>query len=534
MKEAAELPTEDFLRSAIHAYLMPFCLAVDPTYNVNWHLEIIAEELEKALKNLMEHDISTNIIIEMPPRHGKSDIATQKFPAWALGKYPDIPIIVTSYAADLAEGFGLKTRDMLELEEYQLHFETRLRADVKARARWLTLKRGPADEEGEYDMVPAQGSYTAVGIGGTITGRGFKIGIVDDPHKNREEAESVVMREKVYDWYRSTFRTRQEGSALKIVIMQRWHMQDLVGLLLKQEEEDLAAGETEVDRWKVIRFPAIADENEQYRKKGEALWPWKFDLSKLNKTRVALGTYDWSALYQQRPVPSERQEFKEGWFQYYEPEELVGKTIETKVTVDLAIGEKLKDDESSLVPVSKIEKKPYWYVRPIETGHFDPGEVIKRLFKIVKLYRADVGLEVVQYQKALKYFITEKMRELEFYFNVYELRANQTTAKEARIRGLIPLMEAGVIKFLRGAPSEKLRRQMLEFPQGEHDDELDALASHLEMWGTTDFDQVTATPRRDPEPISNLQGTLEPTVNGEPEGDGVFDDVDIATMKKKK
>lgn len=540
MKTKDEIPTEDFLRAAVHEYLIPFGLAIDPVYNVNWHLEIIAEKLEKALEDLVERDISSNIIIEMPPRHGKSDIATQKFPAWALGKHPDLPIIVTSYAQDLAEGFGLKTRDILELEEYQMHFDTRLRADVKARARWLTMKRGETDEDGDEVLVPALGSYTAVGIGGTITGRGFKIGIIDDPFKNREEAESETIREKVWDWYKSTFRTRQEGSALKLVIMQRWHMQDLVGKLLKQEQEDLDAGEVEVDRWIVIRFPAIAEHNEKFRKKGEALWPWKFDLPKLQKTKNALGTYDWEALYQQNPRPSDKQEFKEEWFQYYEPDELLGKTIDTAVTVDLAIGEKVKDDETCVFPVSKIQRKPEWYLRPPETGHFDPGETIKKIFSAVKTYRAIVGLEVVQYQKALKYFITEKQREKEFYFNIHELKANQSTAKEARIRGLIPLFKAGVIKMLRGPAHEKLRRQLLAFPQGDHDDEIDALASQLEMWGTTDFEETEEQKNNRPpaprqQPISDLQGTAEPRVNSsEPEGDGVLDDIDVGTMKPKK
>lgn len=535
-----DVPTEDFLRSAIHEYLLPFCLAVDPVYQVNWHLEEIARRLEKALKDLVERDISTNIIIEMPPRHGKSDIATQKFPAWALGKHPDLPVMVSSYASELAEGFGLKTRDMLELEEYQAHFETRLRPDVQARARWLTLKRGPIDSEGEFEMVPALGSYTAVGIGGTITGRGYKIGIIDDPHKNRKEAESVVMREGVWNWYKSTFRTRQEGSALKIVIMQRWHIYDLVGMLLKQEKEDRDAGEPEYDHWEVIRFPAIAEQDEKYRKKGEALWPWKFDIKKLQKTRAALGPYDFSALYQQRPIPSEKQEFKEEWIKYYEPHDLTGRTLETKATVDLAIGEKQKDDETSIVPVSKEVGEPYWYVRPTETGHFDPGQTIDKIFSTVKMYRSPVGLEVVQYQKALKYFIEEKQREKEFYFDVYPLKKNQDTSKETRIRGLIPLMKAGVIKFLKGT-HQKLINQMLEFPQGEHDDELDALASQLEMWGTTAYEEgAEAKSKRKPaeptRPISELQGTIEPQVNqgSEPEGDGVLDDMDIGTMQPKK
>lgn len=515
-------------------------MAVDPAWNANWHHELIATRLEKALEDLMVHNLSTNLIIQVPPRHGKSDQVSQKFPAWALGKYPDIPIALASYSSDLAEDFGLKTRDLMELEEYQAHFDTRLRPDSKAKARWLTMKRGPEEEEGEYEMVPAKGSFSAVGIGGALTGRGFKIGIVDDPLKNRKEADSETIRATLWGWYKSTFRTRQEGAAIKIIVNTRWHLGDLAGLVIKQEAEDIEADipESEIDHWEVISFPAIAEINEKpYRLKGEPLWPAKFDIPSLMKTKNALGPYEWESLYQQNPIPSEKQEFKEEWLKEFVEDDIKGKELEYRTTVDLNVGEDDKDDEGVVITVAKERTKPDWWIVEIDSGHWDPGETIKKIFKHVKKYRSHVGVEAVAYQRALKYFILERQRDEEFYFNVYLLKHNNKTSKNERIRGLIPLYDAGVIHQRK--TQEKLKRQLLAFPQGEHDDHPDALASQLEMWSTTEFEEQeerrAARPAPAPAaPISDLQGTQEPTVNGEAENDGVLDEMDIGTMQPKK
>lgn len=524
------LQQDQFVKAAVNKYLLPFCVAVDPTYQINWHHEVIADRLEKALDDLMVHNKSTCLILEIPPRHGKSDIASQKFPAWALGKYPDIPVIVTSYAASLAETFGQKTRDLMEMEEYQVHFDTRLRPDSKAKGKWLVQKPGKPNEEGDAELENTKnGGYTATGVGGAITGKGFKIGIIDDPFKNREEADSETIREKIRDWYKSTFRTRQEGAAIKIVIMARWNQQDLIGYLLEKQEEDIAAGETELDIWEVIRFPAIAEKNEKFRKKGEALWPEKFTIGQLNVTRNTLGPYDFEALYQQNPIPSDRQEFKSEWFSYYESTDLKDKVLEYMTTVDLAIGESNKDDETVVMTCGKEKDKPEIYVMKVTAGHFDPGQTIDHIFDHVKIFKSVVGLETVQYQKALKYFITERQRKDEFYFNVYELKKNQGTSKDIRIRGLIPLFSAKIIKFIK-LVHQKLENQLLSFPQGKYDDWADTLASQLEMWSGTLFPSKNEH-KQQHQQVSDLQGTIEPTVEGgEDMDDGVLSDTDISKM----
>lgn len=210
------------------------------------------------------------------PTHN-SELATKKFPAWLLGKHPEWPIIVASYSADLAVEFGRGTREIMQSSAYQSIFDTRLKPDTQAKGNWMT-------EQG--------GGYLAAGAGGAITGKGFRVGIIDDIFKNREEADSETIRDSRWDWYRSTFYTRQEGHSAIIVIGTRWHMDDLIGRLLEKEKKDKANGEENYDQWTVIEFPAIATEDEEFRKKGESLWPEKFSIEKLRKTESALGPYE--------------------------------------------------------------------------------------------------------------------------------------------------------------------------------------------------------------------------------------------------
>jgi predicted phage terminase large subunit-like protein len=449
-------------KEAAARYLVPFCIATDPKYQVNWHHELIALKLEEALEKAV-HNEKARIILELPPRHGKSEEATIKFPAWALGKYPDLPIIVSSYSSELSQDFGLKTRDLVSSENYQAIFKVRLRADSKAKGKWITSDGG---------------SYTATGVGGAITGRGFKVGIIDDPIKNREEAESITYRNKVWSWYTSTFYTRQEGQGAIIVILTRWHTDDLVGRLLEKQEADEKAGLTEFDQWEVVRFPAVADTQEQYRNIGDPLWPEKFNSAALENIKNTVGIYDWVALYQQDPIATETQEFKKEWFRNFEEADLQGKQLIYTTTIDPAVGEGKEADNSVVRTVGKELDKPNWYLIEESAGKMDPLQLIDAVFYHYEKYRSSVFLETVAYQKALKYFITEEQKKRQVYFSINELKKNNEQSKEVRIRGLIPLYKAGVI-FHRRSDYE-LEKELLQFPKGKHDDRIDALASQLE------------------------------------------------------
>lgn len=458
------------LKRAATNQLINFCEIVDEKYEANWHHEVIAAALQKAWEDV-KRGKSRRIIIELPPRNGKSNLATLLFPAWVLGKNPDIPIIVTSYAAELSEDFGRKTRDIMNSDAYRAIFETRLRDDSKAKGKWLTKENG---------------GYTAAGVGGPITGKGFKIGIVDDPFKNREEAESELMREKVWDWWTSTFYTRQEGVSLIVVIMTRWHTDDLVARLEAQENELRASGEKHFDEWEFITFPAIAEDDEEHRKAGEALWPKKFNLEQLTKIQNSIGVYDWSSLYQQHPVPAGQQEFDSDWFQTYDPVELRGMHLDYYTLIDPAVGEGEESDNSVVLTIAKQRNGPNWYRIEEAAGHMNPIQLIDAIFFHQKKYRSKVWLETIAYQKALKYFMIEEQKKRNQYFLVNELRLNYAKSKASRVRGLIPLYGARVIYHRRD--DEAYERELMEFPFGKRDDRIDCMASGLEAVAHTDYD----------------------------------------------
>jgi len=445
---------------------LEYSMAVDPRYKSSWFHEVLTSKLQDAYERLMQGE-KVRIILEVPPRHGKSECATIKFPSWVLGMSPNIPIIVCSYSADLAEDFGRKTRDIIADQNYKAIFDTRLRDDIAARGKWLTTKGG---------------GYTATGVGGAITGRGFSLGIVDDPIKNRQDADSQVIRDMVWSWWKSTFYTRQEGGkAAIVVIMTRWHMDDLVGRLLKQEEESRASSlpEDEYDHWEVIKFPALAEEDEEFRKAGEALWPEKFSVTDLNNIRNNIDVLDWSALYQQNPILAENADFKQAWFRYFEEQDINGLSLVYTTTIDPAVSQKKSADNSSVITVGKDTTTGRIYVIEETTGRFDPLQLIDVIFYHQIKYRGEIWGEAVAYQAALKYFLEEEMRKRKIFFTFNEFTRKSTVAKEQRIRGLIPLYRTGMIYHRRS--QTELERELLQFPKGRRDDCIDALSSHLEI-----------------------------------------------------
>jgi predicted phage terminase large subunit-like protein len=233
------------------------------------------------------------VIVQMPPRHGKSEFVSGYFPSWYLGLYPDRKVVLASYESDLAGTWGQRNRELLEAYGPDV-FGVRVRQDSRAKANWhLSRRRG--------------GMFTT-GIGGPLTGKGAHVAIIDDPVKNDREALSPTFRNRAKEWYRSTLRTRMEPTGAIIVIQTRWHEDDLAGWLQTEFPED----------WLVISLPAIADEDETIylpddpetpawtRKAGEPLWPWRFTLADLHSTMKDLGGLEghwWLALYQQRPTP---------------------------------------------------------------------------------------------------------------------------------------------------------------------------------------------------------------------------------------
>ena len=211
--------------------LLKFTEYTNPDYQAAGHHQQIAEALEKVERGEIDR-----LMIFMPPRHGKSELASRRFPSWYLGKNPSKQIIAASYNSDLASDFGREVRDIVKSPEYHNIFDVSLAEDSRAVNRWHTNHKGV---------------YIAAGVGTAITGRGAHVALIDDPFKDRQEADSETTREGVWKWYTSTLRTRLMPGGAIVLIQTRWHEDDLAGRLLKQQK----------DRWTIIELPAIANED---------------------------------------------------------------------------------------------------------------------------------------------------------------------------------------------------------------------------------------------------------------------------------
>lgn len=236
---------------------------------------------------------SPRLLIAAPPRHGKSQVVSRAFPVWHLGNNPSHEIVVASYGQELANDMSRDARAIRDLV---------LEAPGLA---WPHLAAG--DKDGiEYWRTLQGGSYKAVGAGGPLTGRGCHICILDDLIKNSEEADSETIRKSRWDWYRTTAYTRLHPGGGVLMMATRWNAGDPSGLALDQ----LAAGE---EAWRVVSYPAVAEEDESHRRAGEALHPERYNLDALNQIRTVLGPRGWAALYQQRPSPEAGGTFQRAW-----------------------------------------------------------------------------------------------------------------------------------------------------------------------------------------------------------------------------
>lgn len=267
---------------AIQESLTAYAIAQQEDYQVAPHHRLIARKLEAVARGEVKR-----LMIFMPPRHGKSRLASEFFPAWFLGRNPKQQVIACTYAQELANDFGRKVRNQLQDPLFQAIFpESGLREDSKSASRFHTSEGGV---------------YFAVGAGGPITGRGAHVLLIDDPIKNSEEADSETHRRKLKDWYASVAYTRLMPGGAVVVIQTRWHEDDLAGWLLREHAHE---------GWEVLSLPAISEED-------QPLWPEAFPLERLQAIKRAVGSRVWEALYQQRPSPAEGGLIKRGWWKYY-------------------------------------------------------------------------------------------------------------------------------------------------------------------------------------------------------------------------
>lgn len=285
--------------------LLGFILYTFKDYKAGWVHEEICQKLDDFLE-AVKHKESPRLMLTMPPRSGKTEIVSRRFPAYVFGRYPDTSIIATSYSADLASRNNRDVQKVMDDIEYSKLFPSSslYGKNIRSVSQGTYLRNSDI-----FEVVGHKGVYKSAGIGGGITGMGGDILIVDDVFKDRSEADSPTIRNKVYNWYTSTLYTRLSPGGGILIIMTRWHSDDLCGRLLEKDKD--------AKNWEVIEYPAIATHDEKHRKQGEALHPERYSLNELLQIKSDIGSRDWEALYQQKPTVDGGTVFKNEWFKYW-------------------------------------------------------------------------------------------------------------------------------------------------------------------------------------------------------------------------
>lgn len=470
--------------------LVYFTKTMKPDYTPGWVHQDICRRLEKFMRDV-ENGLSPRLMIFMPPRAGKSQLASDMFPSWILGHHPEWPIIASSYAQSLPLEFSRSIRDRLADPEYNAVFpDTKLRLDAKGVEAWKTTKGG---------------GYVAAGIGTGITGKGFMVGIVDDPIKDDEEAQSEVIRDGAFKWYQSTFRTRAAPGAGILFINTRWHFDDPAGRLLNADEELKKVGVPDYERenWEVVSYAAIAEHDEHLmrdgtiqqgqpedetailrtlRKKGEALHPERYPISALKKIRNTFSPSMWNALYQQQPSPEDGDFFRKDDFRYRWLDPAYRPLCRIFVTADYAIGLKQRND-FTVVAAWALDSNDDLYLLDIRRGRWKTQEIAKTIADMVEIHKAEVFAgEQGQLHHAIWPDIKRELEERRLYPSVDETLV-PIQDKPTRARPLQGRSQRHKLYFSYDAGERPeifdiVEREMLQFPNGTHDDIVDCMA-----WG---------------------------------------------------
>lgn len=434
--------------------LLSFISVTYKDYKIGWVHQEICQTLDNFLKDLIAGK-RPRLIITMPPRSGKSEIVSRRFPAYFLGKYPDLSIISVSYSASLAEDFSRDVQRIIDSDEYKKIFPNTKLSDKKDK----NYKR----TSDFFEIVDHKGVYCSAGVGGSITGKGCDILIIDDPIKNRQEANSETVRKKIYDWYSSTAYTRLSPIGGVIMMCTRWHLDDLIGKVLSDKNQK---------PFHVISYPAIAEHDEPHRKKGEALHPERFSLEILNEIKSTLSTADWLSLYQQKPVPEGGAIFETSKIRYY-------------------------DESSEPKRFDQIVGSWDMTFKENKTSDFVVGQLWGR--KGADFYLLDMVRDRMDFVKTLKVFINFANKHKNCNCWLVEDKANGTAiistlkkhisgiipitpkeSKQERAYAITPYLEAGNIFFPKNQNFTKdLEEEMLQFPAGAHDDTVDSMTQAL-------------------------------------------------------
>jgi predicted phage terminase large subunit-like protein len=438
-----------------------FVSLVRPRYQWYLHCERLAAVLQKVADGEIKR-----LMVFMPPRHGKSEEVSRLFAAYFLYRFPERWVGINSYAADLAFTLSRAAR------ENYTEAGGKVKADAAAVKHWETGQGG---------------GMWAAGVGGPITGKGFHLGIIDDPLKNAEEAASETIREKQKEWYSSTFYTREEPwsdtdpNGAIIVIQTRWHEDDLAGWLLSEETQIGDEGEEEPERWHIVNFEAIKEDcspevpasctlEPDWRKAGEALCPERRPIEKLRKIAARIGSYFFGALFQQKPTPKEGSFFKVGAIEIVDVA-----PAQAKMTVrawDLGATEG-DGDFTAGVKMSEAAGGIF-YVHDVRRGQWGPDTADAEIKQTAAIDGRQVSIHGAQDPGAAgKRDAQAFVRMLSGFTVETELVSGP---KEARARAFASQVNAGNVKLVKGEWNRAFIEELRAFPRGKKDDQVDAAA----------------------------------------------------------
>ena len=426
------------------ANFLDFVKMMWPAFIAGRHHKIVAEKLERVAKGELKR-----LIINMPPRHTKSEFASYLFPAWMVGRRPDLKIMQATHTADLSVRFGRKVKNLMETKDYQAVFDVKLRSDSKAAYRWET------DNGGEY---------YASGVGGNIAGRGADLFIVDDPH-SEQDALSPTALENAWEWYQGGPRQRLQPGGAIILVMTRWGENDLTARLLRQSARDPKA-----DQWEVVEFPAIFES-------GEALWPEYWSLAELEKIKASISLQKWNAQYLQNPTSDTAAVIKREWWMKWSKDD-VPRLHYVMQSYDTAHTKSKTADYSAIqtwgvfYPVEG--SPPNVMLLDAKKGKWEFPDLKRIAFEEYKYWDPEV---VLIEAKAAGFPLLQELRATGI--PVAEFTPSRGNDKHVRMNSVAPLFEAGLVWYPESAWADEVVEEMAAFPNGEHDDHCDAATQAL-------------------------------------------------------
>ena len=458
------------VRKEAHNNFIPFVKHVYEGFIEGAHHLKVAEKFEKLATN--PH---SRIIINMPPRHTKSEFASYMLPAWLIGRNPALKIIQTTHTAELAVRFGRKVRNLMEMECYRDVFpDVDLRADSKAAGRWETGQGG---------------EYYAAGGGGAITGRGADLLIIDDPH-SEQDALSESALDNAYEWYTSGPRQRLQPGGSIVIVMTRWSLKDLTGKLIKSQASDVMS-----DQWEIIEFPAILPS-------GNLLWPEFWSKDELLRVKASLSLGKWNAQWQQNPVAEEGAIIKKEWWNTWEKKEIPPVSYIMQ-SYDTAFSKKETADYSAITTWGVFQPKEGGtdniILMDAKRGRWDFPELKSKALEEYKYWEPDM---VLIEAKATGTPLTDELRTMGI--PVVNYTPSKGKDKHTRMHMVAPIFESGKVWAPEKRFSEEVIDECAAFPHGDYDDYCDSMSMALIRYRKGGFVHLDSD-EEDDEPVYTPQ-----------------------------